>query len=125
MITKNPNHERYIGVLLKYDEMIRNGRAGSRIRRRKRAASGEKIRLGLIGAGNFVRSTMLPIMKETGLFEFRGLATTGGVGGAQANDGTPFGYTTNNYQELLSDPEIDLIAVSTQHNSHAKFVMKH
>ena len=124
MITKNPNHERYIGVLLKYDEDDTKWQSRIENPKAKRAASGEKIRLGLIGAGNFVRSTMLPIMKETGLFEFRGLATTGGVGGAQANDGTPFGYTTNNYQELLSDPEIDLIAVSTQHNSHAKFVIE-
>ena len=124
MITKNPNHERYIGVLLKYDENDTKWRSRIENPKAKRAASGEKIRLGLIGAGNFVRSTMLPIMKETGLFEFRGLATTGGVGGAQANDGTPFGNTTNNYQELLSDPEIDLIAVSTQHNSHAKFVIE-
>ena len=124
MITKNPNHERYIGVLLKYDENDTKWRSRIENPKAKRAASGEKIRLGLIGAGNFVRSTMLPIMKETRLFEFRGLATTGGVGGAQANDGTPFGYTTNNYQELLSDPEIDLIAVSTQHNSHAKFVIE-
>lgn len=124
MITKNPNHERYIGVLLKYDENDTKWQSRIENPKAKRAASGEKIRLGLIGAGNFVRSTMLPIMKETGLFEFRGLATTGGVGGAQANDGTPFGYTTNNYQELLSDPEIDLIAVSTQHNSHAKFVIE-
>ena len=124
MITKNPNHERYIGVLLKYDENDTKWQSRIENPKAKRSASGEKIRLGLIGAGNFVRSTMLPIMKETRLFEFRGLATTGGVGGAQANDGTPFGYTTNNYQELLSDPEIDLIAVSTQHNSHAKFVIE-
>ena len=124
MITKNPNYERYIGVLLKYDENDTKWQSRIENPKAKRAASGEKIRLGLIGAGNFVRSTMLPIMKETRLFEFRGLATTGGVGGAQANDGTPFGYTTNNYQELLSDPEIDLIAVSTQHNSHAKFVIE-
>lgn len=124
MITKNPNHERYIGVLLKYDENDTKWQSRIENPKAKKAASGEKIRLGLIGAGNFVRSTMLPTMKETGLFEFRGLATTGGVGGAQANDGTPFGYTTNNYQELLSDPEIDLIAVSTQHNSHAKFVIE-
>ena len=42
----------------------------------------------------------------------------------QANSGTPFAYTTNDYKELLADPDIDLIAVSTQHNSHAKFVIE-
>lgn len=124
MITKNPNHERYIGVLLKYsdnEEKWKNTIENTSV---KKSVSGSKIRLGLIGAGNFARSTMLPIMKETGEFEFLALATTGGVGGAQANDGTPFAYTTNDYRELLSDPEIDLVAVSTQHNSHAKFVIE-
>ena len=124
MITKNPNHERYIGVLLKYGDNEEKWKGTIENPGAKKAVSGDKIRLGLIGAGNFVRSTMLPIMKETGKFEFRGLATTGGVGGAQANAGTPFAYTTNNYQELLADPDIDLIAVSTQHNSHAKFVVE-
>lgn len=124
MITKNPNHERYIGVLLKYSDNEEKWKGTIQNPNAKKSVSGEKIRLGLIGAGNFVRSTMLPIMKETGKFEFKGLATTGGVGGAQANDGTPFGYTTNDYKELLADPDIDLIAVSTQHNSHAKFVIE-
>ena len=104
MITKNPKHERYIGVLLKYDEENKEKWNGTiHNPEAKKSVSGDKIRLGLIGAGNFVRSTMLPIMKETGLFEFRGLATTGGVGGAQANSGTPFAYTTNDYKELLAD----------------------
>lgn len=124
MITKNPNHERYIGVLLKYSDNQEKWRETVENQAAKKAAGGERIRLGLIGAGNFVRSTMLPVMKETGKFEFRGLATTGGVGGAQANDGTPFVYTTNDYKKLLEDPEIDLIAVSTQHNSHARFVVE-
>ncbi|MCD8096661.1 MAG: bi-domain-containing oxidoreductase [Lachnospiraceae bacterium] len=123
MITKNPDHERYIGVLLKYEENQEKWKdtVGSVA---KEAVSGDEIRLGLIGAGNFARSTMLPIMKESGKFAFHGLATTGGVGAAQANAETPFTYTTNNYKKLLEDPDIDLIAVSTQHGSHAKFVVE-
>lgn len=57
MITKNPNHERYIGVLLKYDENDTKWQSRIENPKAKREASGEKIRLGLIGAGNFVRST--------------------------------------------------------------------
>lgn len=124
MITKNPKHERYIGVLLKYSENKAKWQNKVQNRQAKKPVSSGKVRLGLIGAGNFVRSTMLPIMKETGKFDFCGLATTGGVGGAQANDAVPFRYTTNNYKELLKDPRIDLIAVSTQHNSHARFVIE-
>ncbi len=124
MITKNPKQERYIGVLLKYSE--NKGKWQNKVpgAGKKTKVSGGKICLGLIGAGNFVRSTMLPVMKESGKYEFRGLATTGGVGGAQVNDAVPFTYTTNNYKELLADPRIDLIGVSTQHNSHARFIVE-
>lgn len=124
MITKNPKHERYIGVLLKYSENKEKWKNTVRSQNKKKLISGSRIRLGLIGAGNFVRSTMLPMMKDTGKYEFRGLATTGGVGSAQVNDIIRFAYTTNNYKNLLADPQIDLIAVSTQHNSHAKFVIE-
>lgn len=122
MITKNPKHEHYIGVLLKYSDNEEKWKETVGSPKAKKSVSSEKVQIGLIGAGNFVRSTMLPVMKETGKFEFRGLATTGGTGGAQVNDRTPFAYTTNDYRKLLADPDIDLIVVSTQHSSHAKFV---
>ncbi|MCM1262188.1 MAG: bi-domain-containing oxidoreductase [Butyrivibrio sp.] len=132
MLTNNPNHEKYIGILLEYKEnsekwqsTIKNNRAASQKRTVGSRTSGDgKINLGLIGAGNFARATMLPIMQETGLFNFRGLATTGGNASAQANDMFSFEYTTNDYRKLLEDTSVDLIAISTQHNSHAKFIVE-
>ena len=125
MITTNPNHERYIGVLLQYDQneekwqkVINHNIAD------KKATDKDKIGFGLIGAGNFARVTMLPAMQASGLYHFKGLATTGGVSAAQAESVFHFDYTTNDYKELLNDPDIDLIGISTQHNSHAKFVVE-
>ncbi len=126
MITKNPNQEQYIGVLLEYE---RNDTKWDSVIRKKKAPAADKktvrkrqLNLGLIGAGLFARSTMLPVMKESGLYHFRGLAATGGTASAQADRMFPFDYVTNDYRKLLEDEGIDIIAVSTQHNSHAKFV---
>ena len=124
MITTNPNHEKYIGVLLQYDENKEKWKKVVKNSNSKTAVKKGKISFGLIGAGNFARVTMLPAMKDSGLYYFKGLATTGGVTAAQAEDVFHFDYTTNDYKELLSDPDIDLIGVSTQHNSHAKFVVE-
>lgn len=128
MITENPNHEKYIGVLLKYEEnsakwnsVVENRRPVSEA---KTVVNNKEICLGLIGAGLFARNTMLPIMRDSGLYHFKGLATTGGVASAQANEVFPFEYTTNDYRKLLDDKDIDLIAISTQHNSHAKFIVE-
>lgn len=127
MITKNQNHEKYIGVLLKYND---NGAKWKTVVKNKGTVStknivvGSKVKLGLLGAGNFARATMLPAMRDSGLYHFKGLATTGGVAAAQANEVFHFEYTTNSSNELMEDEDIDLIAVSTQHNSHAKFVVE-
>lgn len=125
MITTNQNHEHYIGVLLQYDE---NKEKWNKVVKRtatdKKKVSKNQINLGLIGAGNFARVTMLPAMIESGLYYFKGLATTGGIGAAQANEVFRFEYTTNDYKELLMDKDIDLVAISTQHNSHAKFIIE-
>lgn len=125
MITTNPNHEKYIGVLFQYDD---NEEKWNKVIKNKKVvkakATKDQIGFGLIGAGNFARVTMLPSMRDSGLYYFRGLATTGGTSTAQAEDVFHFDYTTNDYRELLKDSEIDLIGISTQHNSHAKFVIE-
>lgn len=128
MITENPGHEKYIGVLLKYGEnaakwkpVIENRYV---VQTDKKTVNKNQINLGLIGAGLFARNTMLPVMRDSGLYHFKGLATTGGIASAQANEVFPFDFTTNDYKKLLEDPDIDLIVISTQHNSHAKFIVE-
>lgn len=128
MITENPRHEKYIGVLLKYEENAAKWKpvieTRSAAKTDKKPVSKKQITLGLIGAGLFARNTMLPIMRDSGLYHFKGLAATGGIASAQANETFSFDYTTNDYKKLLEDPDIDLIAISTQHNSHAKFIVE-
>ncbi|RLQ94808.1 bi-domain-containing oxidoreductase [Falsibacillus albus] len=123
IITTNTNKVKYIGILLKYahNDAKWKGTVGSIS---KKVVEKDAISVGLIGAGNFAKNTLLPIMKETGLYRFKGLATTGGVGAAQANQVFSFDYASNDYTKLLDDDEIDLIVVSTQHNSHAKFIIE-
>lgn len=126
MLTDNPGHEQYIGILLEYGQdpekwksTVKHARSVSR-----KKVAGAAIRLGLIGAGNFARASLLPVMQETGLFQFRGLATTGGSASAQANEMFSFEYTTNDHRQLLEDDKIDLVAISTRHNSHAKLIVE-
>jgi predicted dehydrogenase/threonine dehydrogenase-like Zn-dependent dehydrogenase len=122
MITTNKNKERYIGILLKYAQ--NESKWEKTVYGSKNTIEEKDITVGLIGAGNFSKNTLLPIMKDTGLYHFKALATTGGIGAAQAKHVFPFDYVTNEYTKLLTDDTIDLIVVSTQHNSHAKFIIE-
>lgn len=122
MITTNKNGEKYIGILLKYSQ--NESKWESTVHLNKNTINENQVVVGLIGAGNFSKNTLLPIMKDTGLYHLRALATTGGVGAAQAKEVFPFDYVTNDYTKLLNDKEINLIIISTQHNSHAKFIVE-
>lgn len=122
MITTNKSNERYIGVLLKYSD--NDLKWENTVFNSKKTIDDKVINVGLIGAGNFARNTILPIMNSTGLYNFKALATTGGMGAAQASNSIPFEYVTNDYLRLLADDEVDMVVVSTQHNSHAKFIIE-
>ena len=122
MITDNPKHEKYIGVLLEYKKYPEKFESIISHKKNRKVTKKDTIGFGLIGAGNFAKNTLLPIMKENGGYRFVGLATTGGPGAAEAESSFGFEYTTNNYKKMLEDETIDLIGISTQHSSHAKFV---
>ena len=124
MITTNKKGEKYLGVILKYPDNPTKWERVIGVIKPRVSIDKKVLDIGLIGAGNFARNTILPVMKETGLYNFRALATTGGVGASQAIDVFPFEYVTNDYKKLIDDKEIDLIVVSTQHNTHAKFVIE-
>ena len=123
LITENKNNENYIGILLKYKGDVKFNNSLNTNSEKSKTRK-DIINVGLIGAGNFTRATIIPNMKKSGKYHFKALATTGGISTAQALSNTKFEYVTNDYKKLLSDSEIDLIVVSTQHNTHAKFVIE-
>jgi predicted dehydrogenase/threonine dehydrogenase-like Zn-dependent dehydrogenase len=124
IITTNKTAERYIGILLKYSANETKWNKAIYDSKPKYKVDKKLVSVGLIGAGNFAKNTLLPIMKDTGLYHFTALATTGGIGAAQAKSVFPFDYVTNDYARLLEDDSIDLIIISSQHNTHASFVVQ-
>lgn len=124
IITTNKNSENYIGILLRYQSNESKWLNKVLHKQQESKIGSNKISVGLIGAGNFVRSTLLPYMRQVDDYCLRGLATTGGIGAAQTQNTFSFDYSTNNYKELLDDSEINLVVISTQHNTHAKFIIE-
>jgi predicted dehydrogenase/threonine dehydrogenase-like Zn-dependent dehydrogenase len=122
LINTNKSKEKYIGVLLEY----KTNNIQNRIEIKKEFNYKKKalVNIGLIGAGNFARSTIIPKMIKSNKYYFKALATTGGVSTSQALFKRSFEYATNNYKELLEDSDIELIVISTPHHTHAKLVIE-
>ncbi|MFN3741073.1 MAG: bi-domain-containing oxidoreductase [Anaerolineales bacterium] len=77
------------------------------------------IRLGLIGAGNFAQNTLLPILKPFSGISRLGVASASGVHAAHVARKFGFAYATSEAREILDDPQVNLIAILTRHDTHA------
>lgn len=80
------------------------------------AASGDGI--GLIGAGNFSRMKLLPLLKSAGA-NLLSIASASGVSGTVLAKKYGIATSTTDYKTLLQDPAIALVLIATRHNQHA------
>jgi predicted dehydrogenase/threonine dehydrogenase-like Zn-dependent dehydrogenase len=87
----------------------------------KSNSEGAKGVIGVIGAGNFTKMTMLPALKGSGAI-FKYIASSGGVTGTSLAKKFGFNFSTTDYKQILTDEDVDTVIITTKHNSHAKFV---
>ena len=110
-----------IASLLVYDtEKKSSDPRNIKITESKTYAVGRPV-LGVIGAGNFTGSTILPKLKSAGA-QIKSIASSKGLSGSiQAKKHTIENSTTD-HKAILADSEINTVLVTTQHGSHAMFV---
>ena len=85
----------------------------------------KQICIGLIGAGAFAKSTLLPIIRDHA-DKFRLKTIVNRTGSKSLNVGREFGaeILSSNQEDIFNDSEIDLVMVCTRHNSHADLVLR-
>ena len=86
----------------------------------RRYVAGKPV-LGIIGAGNFTGSTILPKLKAAGA-QIKSIASSKGLSGSIQAKKHSIENSTTDYKGILADSEINTVLVTTQHGSHAMFV---
>jgi len=84
-----------------------------------------KVNLGILGAGNFASTTIMPILKELKKdCQVLGVASSTGLSAQSlaTNFKIKNKYTTE--EEILNSPEIDGVLILTPHFNHAELVIK-
>jgi len=76
------------------------------------------VRLGLIGAGDYAKSVLLPNFKAAGA-EFQAVATASGVTARSVGEQHGFRFCAAGAAEVIDDADVNLVAVATRHSSHA------
>jgi predicted dehydrogenase/threonine dehydrogenase-like Zn-dependent dehydrogenase len=79
--------------------------------------------IGIIGAGNFTSGTILPCLKKTDA-QLKYITSSTGLSGTILAKKYNIAQSTTDYQTILHDSEVDLVMITTRHNTHAKFVIE-
>ena len=77
--------------------------------------------LGIIGAGNFTKMTVLPALKNSGA-HYKYISSAGGLSAKSLANKYGFEFSTTDYKEILNDKEVDIVMITTRHDMHAKMV---
>ena len=85
--------------------------------------TGQKGVIGIIGAGNFTKMTMLPMLKGSDA-NYKYIVSKGGVSGTSIAKKYGFSHSSTNFNDVLIDEEIDLVLITTRHNLHASMTIK-
>jgi len=89
------------------------------IRVTEREFKGNGKAIGIIGAGNFTKRTVLPNLKKCGA-DIGSICSANGLNGTHLARKYNIPTSTTNYREMLEDPELGLIMIITRHNLHAR-----
>ena len=113
--------EDYLGILLNYNEFVEP--KSELVQISDSPLKSAVLNAGLIGAGNFTKSVILPNLKKVGGTNLVGLCTATGVSAHSTGNKYEFKYITTHYQELLKEDEINTVFITTRHDDHGEKVL--
>ena len=82
-----------------------------------------KGKIGIIGAGNYTSSMVIPSLKKAGAV-VKYIASAGGLNAKILAKKVGAECATSDYKEILNDKEVDLVIITTRHNLHASLVVE-
>ncbi|MGB1247857.1 MAG: bi-domain-containing oxidoreductase [Chitinophagales bacterium] len=85
----------------------------------------EKVSVALIGVGNFATGMHLPNIEALkGKYHLRAVMSRDGFKAKKVGEQFKADYATTDYKEILKDEQVDLVLISTRHDSHGSLVME-
>ena len=119
-IYRDMSGSKSIASILKYDN-TKNPKTTVNIN--SKSFEGKKGIIGIIGAGNFTSSTILPNLKKLNA-NIKYIASSGGLSSTIMAKRHNIANSTSNYKEMFSDSDVDLVLITTKHNMHASMVLE-
>jgi len=115
--------EPHLGVVLRYPLAEESTPSLSHLPVRRTAAADACV-VGVIGAGAYANSVLLPELRNIAGVEFRCVATSRGITAGHAQQKHGFLRATTEVDDVLGDPEIDALLILTPPEAHASLAVR-
>ena len=79
-------------------------------------------KIGIIGAGNYTSSTIVPCLKKCGA-KVKYVSSAGGLTSKIVAKKMGAEFATSDSSSIFSDPEVGMVIVATRHNLHSRMVL--
>jgi predicted dehydrogenase/threonine dehydrogenase-like Zn-dependent dehydrogenase len=113
----------YVGIVLEYDvSETQLAEAKIKTMRVNPATAGQGLGLGVVGAGNFARTMLLPHLTGDGV-NLVSVAAATGISARDTARKFNFDSCTTDYNELIATGGVDAILCATRHDLHGSVVL--
>ena len=114
--------ESFMGVIFSFDNKdIPKNKTEKKVTVKKVDGT---VGIGVIGAGQFASSVLLPALKKVNDVTLIGVCAASGLSAKSAKDNFSFQYCTSDYKKILKDESIDAVIIATRNSLHAKLVVE-
>ena len=112
--------DKFLGVTFLYDRLKEE--KVKTIELRTKPLEEAKVNIGVIGAGNFAKTMLLPFLKKEKEVVLDTVATATGISAKDTASKFGFGKACTDYKQILNDQKVNTVMILTRHSSHAAFV---
>ena len=124
-ILEGKTREKYLGIVLEYkDKVLSKNKKSIELHQGRQASGEEGARVGLIGAGNFTKSVLLPNLRKIEGFDLENVCAATGISAQAVGKKYGFRHITTESEEIFNNERIDTVIITTRHNTHAPYVKK-
>jgi len=120
-LMRGESKESYLGILLEYDKSISTFASRVNVGCAKPITSA-KIRLGVIGAGKYATTNLLPYLREHSSIVLGSICTASGLTAVRVAEKFGFQHADADVDAVFA--ESDAVLVATRHNNHAALALK-
>ncbi len=121
-LVSGKSEESFMGVLFRYD--VKESKEKSSLPTVSVKKVEGTVGIGVIGAGQFASSVLLPALKNVAHVNLVGVCAASGLSAKSAQDNFHFQYCTSDYNKILSDESIDAVIIATRNSLHAKLIVE-